>query len=277
MRPPQALGFGRLDEVALVEDVQRRHIGGAHFLQHPPHGLDVPIALRAGRVDDVQHQVRLGHLFERRAKRRDERVRQPIDESDGVGHQQLPLVRQAHLPHQRIQRDEQRVRRFGRLLRQQIEQRRLAGVGVADERDERHRGLLAPGARMPPPLPDRVDLLRDGVDLLANPPAIGLELRFAGTTRADAAAQPGERRAGADEARQQVLQLRQLDLPLPFARACAPREDVEDELRAIDHLAVDALFDLAQLRGRQLVVEDHDVRADSARIRPPARRACRCR
>ena len=37
-----------------------------------------------------------------------------------------------------------------------------------------------------------------------------------------------------DQPRQQVLQLRQLDLPLAFARPRAAREDVENQLRAID-------------------------------------------
>ena len=62
-----------------------------------------------------------------------------------------------------------------------------------------------------------------------------------------------------DQPRQQVLQLRELDLQLAFARPRAPREDVEDQLRAVDDLAADLLFDLPQLRRRQLVVEDDDV------------------
>ena len=37
------------------------------------------------------------------------------------------------------------------------------------------------------------------------------------------------------------------------------REDVEDELRAVDDLALDRRFDVPQLRRRQLVVEDDDV------------------
>ena len=89
--------------------------------------------------------------------------------------------------------------------------------------------------------------------------AVGFELGFAGAPRADAAAEPRQRGAGADQPRQQVLQLRELDLQLAFARARAPREDVEDELRAIDDLAADRLFDVPQLRRRQLVVEDDDV------------------
>ena len=83
---------------------------------------------------------------------------------------------------------------------------------------------------------------------MADPPAIGLELRFAGAARADAAAQPRQRGGRADEPRQQVLQLRELDLQLAFARPRAPREDVEDELRAIDDLAVERLLEVPQLR-----------------------------
>ena len=46
---------------------------------------------------------------------------------------------------------------------------------------------------------------------------------------------------------------------MPFARARAPGEDVEDQLGPVDDLALQFLFELAQLRRRQLVVEDDDV------------------
>ncbi len=95
----------------------------------------------------------------------------------------------------------------------------------------------------------RVRMRRRSVSSLVSP----------GSARADAAAEPRQRVAGADQPRQQVFQLRELDLQLAFARPRAPREDVEDELRAIDDLAADRLFDLPQLRRRQLVVEDDDV------------------
>ena len=87
-------------------------------------------------------------LFERRAERGHQRVRQPVDEADRVRHEQLAAVRQAHLAHQRIERDEQRVGRFGVRPRQHVEQRRLAGVGVADERHGRHRRLVPPLAQL---------------------------------------------------------------------------------------------------------------------------------
>ena len=78
----------------------------------------------------------------------------------------------------------------------------------------------------------------------------------------------------ADEPRQQVFQLRELDLQLAFARPRAAREDVEDELRAIDDLAADRFFDLPQLRRRQLVVEDDDVGVGLGARRGKRRRSC---
>jgi len=109
--------------------------------------------------------------------------------------------------------------------------------------------------------PHLLDVGADRVNARADAPAIGFELRFTGASRADAAAEPRQRVARADQPRQQVLQLRELDLQLAFPRPRAPREDVENELRAIDDLAIDLLFDLPQLRRRQLVVEDDDVDA----------------
>ena len=65
--------------------------------------------------------------------------------------------------------------------------------------------------------------------------------------------------AAAGEPRQQVFELRKLDLPLALARASAPREDVEDQLRAIDDLPLELLLELPELRRRELVVEDDEV------------------
>ena len=53
--------------------------------------------------------------------------------------------------------------------------------------------------------------------------------------------------------------MRQLHLPLAFTRPGASREDIENQLRAIDHLALEPFLELAQLRRVQFVVEDHDV------------------
>ncbi len=127
------------------------------------------------------------------------------------------------LADERIERHEQRVRRHRGIARQHVEQRRLAGVGVADQRNRRHCRLLPPLARLLAPPADQVDLFREHADAVPDPAAIGFEFGFAGASRADAAAEPRQRGARADQPRQQVLQLRQLDLQLAFARARALR------------------------------------------------------
>ena len=204
-------------------------------------------------------EIGVGGLFERGAERRDQRVRQPVDESDGVGDQQLAAVGQPHLADQRIERDEQRVRRLGVRTRQHVEQRRLARVGVADQRDGRHRRLVPPLAQLAAALAHlsmssliawmRVRMRRRSVSSLVSP---GPRVPMPPPSRDSAAPAPASRGS-------RYLQLRQLDLQLAFAGPRAPREDVEDQLRAVDDLAPDLLLDLAQLRRRQLVVEDDDV------------------
>ena len=58
------------------------------------------------------------------------------------------------------------------------------------------------------------------------------------------------------QARQQILQLRQLDLQPAFAAASALRENVENQLGAIEHLAREQIFQIASLRRRKFVVEN---------------------
>src|SRR5204863_2747637 len=113
--------------------------------------------------------------------------------------------------------------------------------------------------------PHRVDLLRQDADAMADTAAVRLQLGFAGAQGADPAALPRQRVARSDQPRHQVLELRQLDLQLAFTGPRAPGEDVEDELRPIDDLAIERPFEVAQLRRRQLVVEDDRVDARFAR------------
>ena len=112
---------------------------------------------------------------------------------------------------------------------------------------------------------------------MADAPAIGFEFRFAGPPRADAAAEPRQRVARSGQPRQHVLQLRQLDLQLPFARSRAPREDVENQLRAIDDAPAADLFEVPRLCGRQLVVDDDEVRVGFVARARDAARPCRRR
>ena len=61
------------------------------------------------------------------------------------------------------------------------------------------------------------------------------------------------------QARQQMLQLRQFHLQFAFARPGALRENIQNQRRAVQHLAAENFFQIAALRGRQFVVEDHRV------------------
>ena len=56
-----------------------------------------------------------------------------------------------------------------------------------------------------------------------------------------------------------MLQLRQLDLHLAFARAGALREDVEYERRAVEDFAVEYLLQIAALCRGELVIEDDRI------------------
>jgi hypothetical protein len=71
----------------------------------------------------------------------------------------------------------------------------------------------------------------------------------------------------AGEARQQVLRLRQLDLETPLPRLRPPREDVEDERRAVEYLDLKRIFQSALLRGAELVVEDDEGIVDVGALR----------
>src|SRR5207302_3336982 len=61
------------------------------------------------------------------------------------------------------------------------------------------------------------------------------------------------------ESRQEVVQLRQLDLELAFTRSGVQREDVQDEGGAVQDLHPEPLLQAPQLPGGQLVVQDHRV------------------
>ena len=60
----------------------------------------------------------------------------------------------------------------------------------------------------------------------------------------------------APHARQVVLELRQLDLELPLGAHGVLGEDVEDQLRAVDHARVERVLEVALLRRIELVVDE---------------------
>src|SRR2546423_1450361 len=56
-----------------------------------------------------------------------------------------------------------------------------------------------------------------------------------------------------------MLQLRQLNLQFAFPRAGALRENIQNKRSAIEDLAIEYSLEIAALRGRKLVVENHRI------------------
>ena len=59
--------------------------------------------------------------------------------------------------------------------------------------------------------------------------------------------------------------MRDFDLQLALQRARALRENIEDELAAIDDAKVEFLFEVARLRGAERVIENRERRAGPMR------------
>jgi hypothetical protein len=90
-------------------------------------------------------------------------------------------------------------------------------------------------------------------------PPVHFQFGFAGAPGPNSASQTRKQRALARKPRQQIIQLGKLHLKLAFARARAAREDVKDELRAVENLAADPGLEVSLLTGSQLFVEDNQI------------------
>ena len=208
------------------------------------------VALCASAVGELasttwRSRVRRLQLLERRAERRDQLRRELLDEADGVGEEEGVLARHRDASRERIEGGEGCV--GGQCLgaRERLQQRRLAGVRVADERDDGDAVALAP-----PPVEGALrahglDLALESADPAANQAAVGLELRLTGAARPDRALEPLEVLPLATQPREQVLVLCELDLQRRLSGAGAAREDVEDQRAAVEHLHVEHGFEAA--------------------------------
>ena len=131
-------GAGDLvEQVGLVEDQELGHVGGADLAEHRPDSRHLPARVGLGRVHQVDDQVGPADLLQRRLERLDQVVGQLGDEPDGVGEGGGPPTGQVEAPGRGVEGREQLVLDQDPGAGEAVEQGRLAGVGVADQRDGR--------------------------------------------------------------------------------------------------------------------------------------------
>src|SRR5690606_10059374 len=134
--------------------------------------------------------------------------------------------READAPRAGVERREELVLGEHLGVGQRVQERALAGVGVADDRHDRH---AASGPARPPLLALLAELAQLRLEPrhpLARPALADLELRLAGPAPADAAREARERVVLLPEPRQEVLHLGELHLELSVPALRALREDV---------------------------------------------------
>ena len=229
----------------------------------------------------MHDQVGPQRLLERGREGLHELVGQLADEADGVG-EQVGAPRDLERARGGVERVEEPVAHAHLGAGQRVEQRRLAGVGVAGQR---HRGQaralalaahrVARAARVDEPALERGDAV-------ARQAAVGLDLGLARSAGADAAVHaPGaealEMGPEPAHAGEVVLELGQLDLELALGRVGVVGEDVEDDRRAVDHRHVERLLEVALLARLELVVAGHEVGPRVGDRLLELGRACPCR
>ena len=206
----------------------------------------------------MEQQVGLERLLQRRSERVDELMRQLADEADGVG-QQVSPPGDLERARGRVERVEEPVANADLGPGERVEQRRLAGVGVAGERDGRQRGAVALAAHHLARAVLLVEPALERGDSVARQPAVGLDLALARAPGADSGAEALQVGPQPAHPREVVLELRQLDLQHALGAVRVVGEDVEDDRRAVDHRHADGLLEIALLARQQLVVARDEV------------------
>ena len=213
----------------------------------------------------MHEQVGFARLVEGRFERLDEVGREFANEADGVG-QQEGQVAHHDFAHRRVEGGEELV--FGKdvAFGQQVEEGRFSDVGVADERHAHHfAAILSLGAFL---LVDFGESFFEERHAVEDDAAVHFELCFARAAQSHAAAfaTAGTARSTtlalkvrpqALQAREHVAVLCQLYLCFGIGGLGSHGEDVEDERGAVENLDLQRGFDVAELFGREFVVEDH--------------------
>ena len=230
-----ARNFVVRDKITLVIAFQNGRAGLCQLRDQAVHDRDMILTLRVGAVDDVDEQIRIFQLLKRSAERFDQMVRQLCDKADRVRQQRLTRIGDGQLPRRGVERVEQAVIRRDIRACERVQKRRLARVRIADERHDGQLVFLPPAALLGAGLAHELEIFAQLLDARTNIALIGFQLRFAGASRADAAAETAHFLVPDREPGQIILILCQLDLKLALARFGALGKNIEDERTAVEH------------------------------------------
>ena len=211
---------------------------------------------RMGNVEHMQEQIRFPHLVQSALEGFDQLGGQLANETHRIG-QQEGQVADHHLADRGVEGGEQLVLSENRCLAQDIHQGRFAHIGIPDQS---HTNQCAPVSPLRGHL--LVDLFQVGLqfaDAPADDPAIGLDLPFSGSFHADPSFLFLQVGPHLGQSGQQVLILGQFHLGSGMAGPSTCSKNVEDQMGSVHDLHAEQAFDVLQLRGRQLVVEDDQI------------------
>ena len=252
-QPGEHRGVG---DVRLVDDDDLLDVVATDLGEHLTHRGDLALGIGVRAVDHVEEQVRVANLLEGRAERLDELVRQAAHETNGVDERVDPPVLGLGAADRRIEGREELVLHEDARAGEAVEQGALAGVGVASDRDARDAALAATLALRVAGRLHALDVAAQLGDLRVDAATVELDLRLTGAARADALTAshpttglPGHRLTPTTQAREEVLELGELDLGLAFPTLRVLGEDVEDQRGPVDDLDLDDVLEGAALAG----------------------------
>jgi hypothetical protein len=208
----------------------------------------------------MEQQVGLRGFLEGGCESLDELVRQIAHEADRIGDHDLGTRCEPQTPRERIERRKELVGGEGSGTGEPVEQRRLAGVGVTDERDCECRSTIA---RATPRAALALDLDQLGTQTthaLAEHPAVEFDLLLArAPAHTNPPALPLQVTPAAHDAGLKMLEPRELDLQLALVAARTTGEDVEDEFGAVHDRHFPVPVQVALLDRRDFVIEEHET------------------
>src|SRR5436190_496519 len=185
----------------------------------------------------MNEQISFADFFQCRLERFDQRVRKLSEEPDRVREQDPLLVRQNKASRRRVQRGKKFVLRYHVRSGKQIQQSRFPRVRITDYCSDRplmsFSSLSLNGSRFP----HRFQLALEPRDSFLHAPAVDFQLRFTRAACADPAGLARQVMPQSSEARQEILQLRELDLQSAFPTSRPLRKNIQDQLRSVEDLA----------------------------------------